>query len=92
MAGIKKRALQLRYVRGAKPAKRTWMLLLDPSLTVPRHLVGRVDDGFGEWSCQSSAAAAVHWGKEGWGSEESEEERGFTDGEDGTCLRVPGSG
>jgi len=34
--------------------------------------------------CQStgSAAAAVHWGEEGCESEESEEEYGFTDGED----------
>jgi hypothetical protein len=95
MAGITKNARQLRYARQAQAAKRAALALqagraIDPSLTVPLHLIEREGDDSEEGSWvplavargQQSAPAAVHWDKECWESEESEEECEFTDGED----------
>jgi len=73
----------LRYAREAKARKRLLRLQVqpqgDPSLSVPQHLIDRVDDD----SEEGSWSGPIQWGEEGWASEEEgEEESEVTDGED----------
>jgi len=82
---VTKMARHLRYEREAKARERLLRLQpqVDPSLTVPQHLIDREDDDSEEGLWSGPIQCQDQWGGEGWaGEEESEEESEVTDRED----------